>query len=93
MELQHATDVNMADDVANNKSTPLTDMKKDLTYMALRQKEDTKFDAQPPSRLLLNSLSSERPILKEKFIDSSSERLALISVCAIAVFIIMLRST
>ncbi len=81
MELQHATDPNMADDMANNKSTPLTDMKKDLTYMALRQKEDAKYDVQPPSR----------PVIKEKFIDSSSERLALISVCAIAVFIIMLR--
>lgn len=82
MELQHANDPNMAEDVANKKSTPLTDMKKDLTYMALRQKEDSKYDVQPPSR----------PILKETFIDSSSERLALISVCAIAVFIIMLRS-
>lgn len=83
MELQHATDVNMADDMANNKATTLTDMKKDLTYIALRQKEDSKYDAQPPSR----------PILKEKFIDSSSERLTVITVCAIAVFIIMLRST
>jgi hypothetical protein len=83
MELQHATDVNMADDIANKKSTPLTDMKKELSYMALRQKEDSKYDAQPPSRA----------IVKEKFIDSSSERLALISVCAIAVFIIMLRSS
>ncbi len=82
MELQHATDVNMAEDMANKKSTPLTDMKKELSYISLRQKEDSKYDVQPPSRA----------IVKEKFIDSSSERLALISVCAIAVFIIMLRS-
>lgn len=83
MELQHATDPNMAEDMANKKTTPLTNMNKELTYVALRQKEDAKYDVQPP----------ERPIVKEKFIDSSSERLALISVCAIAVFIIMLRSS
>ena len=82
MEFQHATDPNMAADIANKKSTPLTDMKKDLMYMSLRQKEDSKYDVQPPAR----------PIIKEKFIDSSSERLALISVLAITVFIIMLRA-
>ncbi len=83
MELQHASDPDMAADIANKKSTNLTDMKKDLMHISLRQKEDSKYDVQPPSR----------PIIKEKFIDSSSERLALISVCAIAVFIIMLRSS
>jgi hypothetical protein len=82
MEFQHATDVNMAADIAEKKSSPLTDMKKDLMYISLRQKEDSKYDAQPPSRALV----------KETFINSSSERLTLISVCAIAVFVIMLRS-
>lgn len=82
MEFQHATDADMAADFANKNSTPLTDMKKELMYMSLRQKEDSKYDVQPP----------ERPIIKEKFIDSSSERLTLIAVCAIAVFIIMVRN-
>jgi hypothetical protein len=83
MEYQHATDPDMANDVANNKQTPLTDMKKDLMYISLRQNEDSKYDVKPPSR----------PIIKEKFIDSSSERLTLITVCAIGIFIIMLRSS
>jgi hypothetical protein len=82
MEFQHASDPNMADDIANKKSSPLTDVKKDLMYVSLRQKEDSKYDVKPP----------DRPIVKEKFIDASSERLTLIAVCAIAVFIIMVRN-
>jgi hypothetical protein len=82
MEFQHATDINMAADVAEKKSTNLTDMKKDLMYISLRQKEDSKYDVAPP----------KRPILRETFVDSSSERLTLIAVCAIAVFIIMVRN-
>ncbi len=82
MEFQHATDVNMASDLSEKKSSTLTNMKKDLMYMSLRQKEDSKYDAAPPNR----------PMIKETFIDSSSERLALIAVCSIAVFIIMLRN-
>jgi hypothetical protein len=82
MEFQHASDPNMANDVANKKSSPLTDMKKDLMYVSLRQKEDSKYDVVPP----------DRPIVKEKFIDASSERLTLIAVCVIAVFIIMVRN-
>jgi hypothetical protein len=60
----------------------LDEISKDLTYISLRQKEDAKYDTPPPAR----------PIIKESFANSSSDRLAMISVCAIAVFIIMMRS-
>jgi hypothetical protein len=83
MEFQHATDVNMAEDFSEKKTSLLSDIKKDLMYINLRQKEDSKYDVQPPSR----------SIIKETFIGSSSERLTLISICAIAVFIIMVRSS
>jgi hypothetical protein len=61
---------------------PLDDMKSNLEYISLRQKEDSKYDVKPPSR----------PVVKETFADAPSERLALIAICAIAVFIIMVRN-
>ena len=63
-------------------SNPLDNIKSELEYIALRQKEDSRYDVKPP----------ERSIEKEGFADAPSERLALIAVCAIAVFIIMVRN-
>jgi hypothetical protein len=81
MEFQHASDVNMANDIATNKSSQLTNMQKDLMYISLRQNEDSKYDVKPP----------ERKIIKETFVNSQHETLAIIAICLFAALIIVRR--
>ncbi len=72
----------IAEAVATGSSSPIVDMHRDLLYMSLRQKEDSRYDTPPPAR----------PIIKESFINASSDRLTMIAICAIAVCMIIVRS-
>jgi hypothetical protein len=72
----------VAESIATGSSSSIGNMQRDLLYMSLRQKEDSRYDTSPPAR----------SIIKESFANASSERLTVIAVCAIAVFIIISRS-
>ena len=83
MNTQHATDINMAADIANNKKSVIKTLNDDLAYMTLRNKEDSKYDAVPP----------DRPVtILQGFANYKSDTLALITVASLLVFAIIIRS-
>jgi hypothetical protein len=80
--MQQHTNPIISESIATGSSSPIANIHQDLLYMSLRQKEDSRYDTPPPAR----------PIIKESFVNSSSERLTIIAICAIAVCIIIARS-
>ena len=85
MDNAHATDVNMAADIANKKDSQLTTLKKQMMYMNLRQNEDSKYDASPPRRPsnIVDGFSSN---------TYTSDKLAIITVASLLVLAIIVRS-